>query len=40
MRAQVCVVGSGAGGATIACDLERRGHSVILLEEGAYRSNT
>jgi len=38
MRAQVCVVGSGAGGATIACELARRGHSVILLEEGTYRT--
>ncbi len=38
MRAQVCVVGSGAGGATIAYELARRGHSVVLLEEGAYRT--
>jgi len=38
MRAQVCVVGSGAGGATAACELVRRGHSVVLLEEGAYRT--
>ena len=37
MRAQVCVVGSGAGGATLACELARLGHSVILVEEGAYR---
>jgi choline dehydrogenase-like flavoprotein len=36
MRAQVCVVGSGAGGATVACELARLGHSVILVEEGAY----
>jgi choline dehydrogenase-like flavoprotein len=38
LRAQVCVVGSGAGGATIARELARRGHSVVLLEEGAYRT--
>lgn len=38
MRAQVCVIGSGAGGATVACELARRGHSVVLLEEGAYRT--
>lgn len=38
MRAQICVVGSGAGGATAACELVRRGHSVVLLEEGAYRT--
>lgn len=36
-RAQVCVVGSGAGGATLALALARRGHSVVLVEEGAYR---
>lgn len=38
MRAQVCVVGSGAGGATVASELVRRGHSVVLLEEGAWRT--
>ena len=38
MRTQVCVVGSGAGGATVAGELVRRGHSVVLLEEGAYRT--
>jgi choline dehydrogenase-like flavoprotein len=38
MRAQVCVVGSGPGGATVACELARRGHSVILLEEGEFRT--
>lgn len=37
MRAQVCVVGSGAGGATLASALARLGHPVVLLEEGAYR---
>lgn len=37
MRAQVCVVGSGAGGAPLASTLACLGHSVILLEEGAYR---
>jgi len=35
-RAQVCVIGSGAGGAAIAYELVRLGHSVVLLEEGAY----
>jgi choline dehydrogenase-like flavoprotein len=35
-RAQVCVIGTGAGGAAIAYELVRRGHSVLLLEEGAY----
>ena len=31
-RAQVCVVGTGAGGASVALALARRGHSVLLLE--------
>lgn len=35
-RAQVCVLGTGAGGAAIAYELVRRGHSVLMLEEGAY----
>lgn len=35
-RAQVCVIGTGAGGAAIAYELVRRGHSVVLLEEGGY----
>ncbi len=35
-RSQVCVVGTGAGGASVAVSLAQRGHSVILLEEGAY----
>jgi len=35
-KAQVCVIGTGAGGATVANELARRGHSVIVLEEGAY----
>lgn len=35
-RAQVCIVGTGAGGASAALELARRGHSVVLLEEGGY----
>lgn len=35
-RAQVCVVGTGAGGGAIAYELVRGGHSVVLIEEGAY----
>jgi len=35
-RAQVCVIGTGAGGASAAFELVRRGHSVILIEEGGY----
>lgn len=30
----VCIVGSGAGGATVARELARRGLSVVVLEEG------
>jgi len=33
--AEVCVIGSGAGGAVAAKELAERGHSVVLVEEGA-----
>src|SRR5690606_31298664 len=36
----VCVIGSGAGGAVIAAGLARKGLSVVLLEEGAYRTRS
>ena len=32
--ADFCVIGSGAGGAVIACHAARAGHRVVLLEEG------
>ncbi|HEX6361758.1 MAG TPA: GMC family oxidoreductase N-terminal domain-containing protein [Albitalea sp.] len=38
LRADVCVIGSGAGGSVIACRLAEAGRSVVLLEEGAYAS--
>ncbi len=36
LRAQVAVVGSGAGGATVAADLAERGLDVLILEAGEH----
>jgi choline dehydrogenase-like flavoprotein len=38
VTADVCVVGSGAGGAVVAAELQRRGRSVLVLEMGGYRN--
>ena len=36
LKADVVVVGSGAGGAVMAFELARQGRSVIVLESGRY----
>ena len=36
LTADVCVVGSGAGGAVVARELAEGGLSVVVIEEGAY----
>jgi choline dehydrogenase-like flavoprotein len=38
LTADVCVIGSGAGGAVIASELQRAGRSVLVLEMGGYRN--
>lgn len=36
LKAEVCVVGTGAGGAMTAATLAAAGHEVLLVEEGGY----
>lgn len=38
LSCDVCVIGSGAGGAWVALELVKAGKSVILLEEGGYHT--
>lgn len=37
---QVCIVGSGAGGAAVAAELAEAGYDVLILEEGGYHPTT
>lgn len=39
LTADVCVIGTGAGGAVVAARLAEAGHDVVLLEEGGYWSS-
>lgn len=40
VSADVCVIGSGAGGAVIAARLQEAGLSVVILEQGGYTSES
>ncbi|MFQ5629378.1 MAG: FAD-dependent oxidoreductase, partial [bacterium] len=39
-KCQVCVIGSGAGGAVVAAELAEAGYDVLILEEGGYHRTT
>jgi hypothetical protein len=40
LTADACVIGSGAGGAVIAAELQQAGKQVLVLEMGAYRNES
>ena len=40
LRADACVIGTGAGGAPVAKELAEGGMRVVMLEEGEHRTPT
>lgn len=40
IEADVCIIGSGAGGAVMAAELSRAGKEVVILERGGYYTAT
>ncbi len=38
LRTEVCVIGSGAGGAVVAAELAEGGRDVVVLEQGGYHT--
>src|SRR5262249_37518989 len=40
LEAEVVIVGTGAGGAAAAYQLAKRGHAVLLVEEGDYHKRS